>query len=236
MAEIHVHVQMKTFPEIEIDLEKASLCQDPKDYLLHYERMLKFLQNSHNHSIMEDELTVRGVKCMNFYDILIDFILLDAFEEVEKPPPPIRAILQNRWISARFRETVSNIDSTASRSRLFTESFYRFTSSLQAVGTAFWSILAGKRQMLRYDEGFLAHFYSISEHVSPVLVWGFLGPEGSLRSTCNYFREQVIEFLVDTFNFFKVRYTTVDELAADVFREMKLRIENINQRLSLEGC
>jgi hypothetical protein len=43
---------------------------------------------------------------MNFYDILVDFILLDAFEEVEKPPPPIRAILQNRWISARFRETV----------------------------------------------------------------------------------------------------------------------------------
>ncbi|XP_026825155.1 mitoguardin [Ooceraea biroi] len=184
--------------------------RDPKDYLLHYERMLKFLQEPRNHGIMEEELTVRGVKCMNFYDILVDFILLDAFEEVEKPPPPIRAILQNRWISARFRET--------------------------AVGTALWSILAGKRQMLKYDQGFLAHFYSISEHVSPVLVWGFLGPEGSLRSTCSYFRDQVIEFLVDTFNLFKVRYTTVDELAADVLREMKLRIDNINQRLSLEGC
>lgn len=90
--------------------------------------------------------------------------------------------------------------------------------------------------MLKYEQGFLAHFYSISEHVSPVLVWGFLGPEGNLRSTCTYFREQVIEFLVDTFNLFKVRYTTVDELAVDVLREMKLRIDNINQRLSLEGC
>jgi len=56
---------------------------------------------------MEEELTARGVKCMNFYDVLVDFILLDAFEEVEKPPPPIKAILQNRWISASFRETVS---------------------------------------------------------------------------------------------------------------------------------
>jgi len=109
--------------------------------------------------------------------------------------------------------------------------------SSQAVGTALWSILAGKRQMLKYDQGFLAHFYSISEHVSPVLVWGFLGPEGSLHSSCHYFRDQVIEFLVDTFNLFKVRYTTVDELAADVFREMKVRIENIKQRLSLlENC
>lgn len=69
--------------------------------------MLDFLQESSNHSIMEEELTARGVKCMNFYDVLIDFILLDAFEEVEKPSSSIRAILQNRWISASFRETVS---------------------------------------------------------------------------------------------------------------------------------
>ncbi|XP_050473191.1 mitoguardin isoform X1 [Bombus huntii] len=184
--------------------------RDPKDYLMHYERMLEFLQEPSNHNMMEEELTGRGVKCINFYDVLIDFILLDAFEEVEKPPSSIKAILQNRWISASFRET--------------------------AIGTAVWSVLMGKRQMLKYDKGFLAHFYSISEQISPVLVWGFLGPEGSLRSTCHYFRDQVIEFLVDIFNFFKVRYTTVDNLAEDILREMKIRVENINQRLSLEGC
>ncbi|XP_054007523.1 mitoguardin [Hylaeus anthracinus] len=184
--------------------------RDPKDYLMHYERMLEFLQEPSNCNMMEEELSPRGVKCINFYDVLIDFILLDAFEEVEKPPSSIKAILQNRWISASFRET--------------------------AIGTAVWSVLVGKRQMLRYDRGFLAHFYSISEQVSPVLVWGFLGPEGSLRSTCHYFRDQVIEFLVDIFNFFKVRYTSVDDLAEDILREMKFRVENINQRLSLEGC
>lgn len=69
--------------------------------------MMEFLQNPSNHRIMEEELTGRGVKCMNFYDILIDFILLDAFEEMEKPSTSIKAILQNRWISASFRETVS---------------------------------------------------------------------------------------------------------------------------------
>ncbi|XP_029052702.1 mitoguardin [Osmia bicornis bicornis] len=184
--------------------------RDPKDYLIHYERMLEFLQESSNHSVMEEELTARGVKCMNFYDVLIDFILLDAFEEVEKPSSSIRAILQNRWISASFRET--------------------------AIGTAVWTMIVGKRRMLKYDKGFLSHFYSISEQISPVLVWGFLGPEGSLHSTCQYFRDQVIEFLVDIFNFFKVRYTTVDNLAEDLLREMKIRVENINQRLSLEGC
>ncbi|EFN86326.1 Protein FAM73B, partial [Harpegnathos saltator] len=184
--------------------------RDPKDYLVYYERMLEFLKEPRNHSIMEEELTVRGVKCMNFYDVLVDFILLDAFEEMEKPPSSIKAILQNRWISASFRET--------------------------AIGTAVWSVLMGKRQMLKYDQGFLAHFYSISEQISPVLVWGFLGSESNLRSTCYYFKEQVIEFLIDIFNIFKVRYTTVDDLAADILREMKTRVENINQRLSLEGC
>ncbi|XP_032683993.1 mitoguardin [Odontomachus brunneus] len=184
--------------------------RDPKDYLVHYEHMLEFLKESRNHSIMEEELTARGVKCMNFYDVLVDFILLDAFEEMEKPPSSIKAILQNRWISASFRET--------------------------AIGTAVWSVLMGKRQMLKYDQGFLAHFYSISEQISPVLVWGFLGSESNLRSTCYYFKEQVIEFLIDIFNIFKVRYTTVDDLATDILREMKTRVENINQRLSLEGC
>lgn len=69
--------------------------------------MLEFLQDPRNHSIMEEELIGRGVKCMNFYDVLVDFILLDAFEDVEKPLPPIKAIVQNRWVSASFRETVS---------------------------------------------------------------------------------------------------------------------------------
>ncbi|XP_018342555.1 PREDICTED: mitoguardin isoform X1 [Trachymyrmex septentrionalis] len=184
--------------------------RDPKDYLMYYERMMEFLQEPHNHSIMEEELTARGVKCMNFYDVLIDFILLDAFEDMEKPPSSVKAIIQNRWVSASFRET--------------------------AIGTTLWSVLAGKRKMLKYDQGFLAHFYSISEQISPMFIWGFLGSEESLRSTCQYFKEQVIEFLVDIFNFFKVRYTTVDDLAVDILREMKLRVDNINQRLSLEGC
>lgn len=94
----------------------------------------------------------------------------------------------------------------------------------------------GKRQMLKHPKGFMSHFYSISEQITPVLVWGFLGPENSLRSTCYYFREQIIGFLIDIFNFFKVRYTNVDNLAEDILREMKIRVENINCRLSLDEC
>lgn len=97
---------MKVFKSLDTLKEEISMLQDPKDYLMYYERMMEFLQESRNHSIMEEELTARGVKCMNFYDVLIDFILLDAFEDVEKPPSSVRAIIQNRWVSASFRETV----------------------------------------------------------------------------------------------------------------------------------
>lgn len=69
--------------------------------------MLEFLQDNSKLPIIQEELYGRNVKCINFYDVLIDFILIDAFDEVEKPPSSIRAILQNRWISASFRETVS---------------------------------------------------------------------------------------------------------------------------------
>lgn len=80
--------------------------QDPKDYLTHYEKMLEFVQTPQAMPIMLEELGYRNVKCINFYDVVIDFVLLDAFDEVEKPPSSIKAILQNRWISASFRETV----------------------------------------------------------------------------------------------------------------------------------
>ncbi|XP_018300744.1 mitoguardin [Mycetomoellerius zeteki] len=148
--------------------------RDPKDYLMYYERMMEFLQESRNHSIMEEELTARGVKCMNFYDVLIDFILLDAFEDVEKPPSSVRAIIQNRWVSASFRETAIT--------------FALVSPGRQTKDAEIRSRLLG---------ALLLH----------------------LRT-----------------NLADVRYTTVDDLAVDILREMKLRVDNINQRLSLEGC
>lgn len=83
-----------------------SIQQDPKDFVTAYDKMLIFLADTNNQKVMQEELGGRGVKCMNFYDVLIDFMLLDAFDEVERPPTSIKAILQNRWISASFRETV----------------------------------------------------------------------------------------------------------------------------------
>lgn len=44
---------------------------------------------------------------MNFFDIVLDFILMDAFEDLESPPSSVVAVLRNRWLSDSFKETVS---------------------------------------------------------------------------------------------------------------------------------
>lgn len=47
------------------------------------------------------------VVCMNFFDIVLDFILMDAFEDLESPPSSVVAVLRNRWLSDSFKETVN---------------------------------------------------------------------------------------------------------------------------------
>lgn len=46
------------------------------------------------------------VVCMSFFDIVLDFILMDAFEDLENPPSSVIAVLRNRWLSDSFKETV----------------------------------------------------------------------------------------------------------------------------------
>lgn len=46
---------------------------------------------------------------MSFFDIVLDFILMDAFEDLENPPSSVLAVLRNRWLSDSFKETVGPV-------------------------------------------------------------------------------------------------------------------------------
>jgi len=46
------------------------------------------------------------VKVMSFYDIVIDFLLFDAFDDLDNPPSSVTTVIQNRWLSNGFKETV----------------------------------------------------------------------------------------------------------------------------------
>lgn len=83
--------------------------KDPKDFLVSYEAMLTFLQDENNWLAIERELDLRSVKAMTFYDIVLDFIILDAFKDLDSPPSSVLAVIQNRFLSNGFKETVMEL-------------------------------------------------------------------------------------------------------------------------------
>ncbi|XP_050416670.1 mitoguardin isoform X1 [Patella vulgata] len=180
--------------------------KDPEDFYLNYDKTIEFIKDPVNSWKIEDELKGRGVKLMTYYDIVLDFIMMDAFDDLEGPPSTVTAVVQNRWLSNGFKET--------------------------ALSTAIWSVLKAKRRMLKFSDGFIGHLYSISEHVSPLLAWGFLGPESELKTSCYVFKDLVLGYIQDLFSFDKARYTTVEDLAADILSIAKQTSEVAAEQLS----
>uniref|UniRef100_A0A8D0D6U4 Mitoguardin 2 n=1 Tax=Sander lucioperca TaxID=283035 RepID=A0A8D0D6U4_SANLU len=164
--------------------------KSPKAFLESYEDMLLYTKREETWPVTKMELEGRGVVCMNFFDIVLDFILMDAFEDLENPPSSVVAVLRNRWLSDSFKET--------------------------ALATACWSVLKAKRRLLMVPDGFISHFYAISEHVSPVLAFGFLGPRQHLSEVCTIFKQQIVQYLKDMFDHDKVRFTSAQCLAEDI--------------------
>ncbi|XP_065411577.1 mitoguardin 1 isoform X3 [Chrysemys picta bellii] len=173
--------------------------KNPKKFEEVFDEMIHFLEQTDHWDNTEMELAARGVKNLNFYDIVLDFILMDSFEDLENPPTSIQNVVNNRWLNSSFKET--------------------------AVASSCWSVLKQKRQQMKVPDGFFAHFYAICEHVSPVLAWGFLGPRNSLYDLCCFFKDQVLYFLKDIFDFEKVRYSTMENLAEDLMQLLMRRTE-----------
>ncbi|XP_076030639.1 mitoguardin isoform X2 [Oratosquilla oratoria] len=179
--------------------------KDPKDVVQAYDDMLEYLAEC-DWADVEAELLSRGVKALTFYDVVLDFILMDAFEDLSSPPSSVTAVVQNRWLSNGFKES--------------------------ALATAVWSVLKAKRRMLRYQDGFVAHFYDVSEHLSPVLAWGFLGPDADLKELCAFFKDQILGLMQEMFSFTAVRYSCVEDLSEDILQLTRQRFEIISQRLA----
>uniref|UniRef100_A0A8C3A295 Mitoguardin 2 n=1 Tax=Cyclopterus lumpus TaxID=8103 RepID=A0A8C3A295_CYCLU len=183
--------------------------KSPKAFLESYEDMLLYTKREETWTVTKMELEGRGVVYMNFFDIVLDFILMDSFEDLENPPSSVVAVLRNRWLSDSFKET--------------------------ALATACWSVLKAKRRLLMVPDGFISHFYAISEHVSPVLAFGFLGPRQHLSEVCTIFKQQILQYLKDMFDHDKVRFTSAQCLAEDILNLSHRRSEILLGYLGISG-
>ncbi|ETE64014.1 Protein FAM73B, partial [Ophiophagus hannah] len=78
--------------------------KNTKGFLESYGEMLHYTLRQETWPTTQKELEGRGVVCMNFFDIALDFILMDALEDLENPPSSVVAILRNRWLSDSFKQ------------------------------------------------------------------------------------------------------------------------------------
>ncbi|XP_030062897.1 mitoguardin 1 [Microcaecilia unicolor] len=173
--------------------------KNPKKFEDIFDEMIYFLEQKDHWESTKIELFARGVKKLNFYDIVLDFILMDSFEDLENPPFSIQNVVNNRWLNSSFKET--------------------------AVASSCWSVLKQKRQQMKVPDGFFAHFYAICDQLSPILAWGFLGPKNSFHDLCCFFKDQALYFLKDIFDFEKVRYSNAESLAEDIMQLLRRRTE-----------
>uniref|UniRef100_A0A0N5ARA1 Mitoguardin n=1 Tax=Syphacia muris TaxID=451379 RepID=A0A0N5ARA1_9BILA len=182
--------------------------KDPVPFFKAYDNMISFLNDANNLKLMEEELKQRKVSEIGFWDVVLDFVLIDCFEDLAKPPSAVIAVIRNRLLSQSMKEST--------------------------LSTLIWSMLHAKRARLSIPTGFISHFYDISEVVSPTLTFGFLGTDEHMRELCEYFKEQICAFVVEIFNVNCVRYTSLLELATDVWSVLQMRVDMINTRLNTE--
>lgn len=130
-------------------------------------------QKNKPNNMMAEELFAKGVKTINFYDVVIDLMLLEAFELLANPPSSVLSVTRHKWLSDNFKRCA--LDSTV------------------------WTILLAKRKLLKYPDGFYAHYYSMVGTVLPALAWGFLGPNENYFHICDRFREIIISFIRESF-------------------------------------
>ncbi|XP_053840813.1 mitoguardin 1 isoform X3 [Vidua macroura] len=97
--------------------------KNPKKFEDVFDEMIHFLEQTDHWDNTEMELAARGVKNLNFYDVVLDFILMDSFEDLENPPISIQNVVNNRWLNSSFKET--------------------------AVASSCWSVLKQKRQQMK---------------------------------------------------------------------------------------
>ena len=71
-----------------------------------FDAMIQFVEDDSQRYKMAEEMEQRGVKSLTFFDVVLDFILMDSFEDITDPPPTVLAVIGNRWLSYGVKERV----------------------------------------------------------------------------------------------------------------------------------
>lgn len=185
----------------------AHSANDLENCLNAYERLLEYVADESNHEAIEKEISLRKIPVLSFYDLVVDYIILESLDDLENPPTVVSSIVSNTWVSAKFRQSACQ----------------------SAVSTA----LKYKRSQLKCPDGFFSHFYSVLDSLSPTLAWGFLGSDEELRFSCEFLKESLLGLCRDLFSFDRVRYTCYQDLKSDIMNVTRERYLDLTEKLSI---
>lgn len=109
------------------------------------------------------------MKHLNFYDIVLDFILMDSFEDLENPPISIQNVINNRWLNSSFKETVRGVSfgcrggggETCWAGEISLQILNNLPVS-QAVASSCWSVMKQKRQHMKVHQVQPLHVFLIN--------------------------------------------------------------------------
>lgn len=172
-----------------------------------YDKLLDYVGDESNHEDIQREISLRKIPMLSFYDLVVDYIILESLDDLDNPPAVVSSIVSNTWVSSKFRQSACQ----------------------SAVSTA----LKYKRSQLKSPNGFFAHFYSVLDHLSPTLAWGFLGSDEDLQMRCEFLKENLMGLCRDYFSFDRVRYTSYADLKSDIMSVSKERYWDLTDRLSI---
>lgn len=168
--------------------------------------MIDFLHSPIALGIIREELSDRGVEVVSLYDVLFDFILLDALETLESPPSSLVSIINNRWLSEGFKKAT--------------------------LGSSIWTIMLAKRKFLKYKSGFKAHFYDIMDAIGAPLAWSFLGYESKSNQIATALKDSLYVMIRYMFSG-APRLTTREDLAEDILIKIRTLKESLLNELAV---
>lgn len=192
------------------EILKIFLSNSPNDLascMEAYDKLLDYVSDESNHDSIEKEISFRKIPVLSFYDLVIDYIILESLDDLENPPAVVSSIVSNTWVSSKFRQSACQ----------------------SAVSTA----LKYKRSQLKRPDGFFAHFYSVLDSLTPTLAWGFLGSDEELKFRCEFLKESLLGLARDLFSFDRVRYTSYEDLKSDIMTVSRERYYDLTDRLSI---
>ena len=184
-------------------LTKAN--KDGEAFSREFTEIVNFVKNPENYPITERELNVRKLNIVGFWDVAIDFALLDAFTDLENLPTPVTMVTQNRWLTPSLRES--------------------------ALVSAVWAVMQGKIKMLENKDGFMSRFYKLGETFMFTLAWGFLGTDEELKERCGVLKEGILSYFRDVFNLNIANYSDVHTLSEDILRLGRYKLQDLESHL-----